>query len=217
MERPLVVLLHGLARGHGSMSRLGTFLRAQGFETFGRTYPSRRHSIQYLASEVSDWIALHAGDRPVCAVTHSMGGVVVRHLHDPRINWQRIVMLAPPNQGSQIAAAFAKNPVFRWYYGPAGGELADGSPWPAPPAPFGVIAGTRAFAWTNPTSWAAGRRFPADQPNDGTVAVSETRLPGMAAFAEVDATHTWIMNDPRVLGLVLAFLRNGSFPTDLAA
>jgi triacylglycerol lipase len=211
--KPLVVLLHGLARGHGSMAGMGRFLRANGFETFGRTYPSRRHSISYLASEVTEWIHEHAGDRPLCAVTHSMGGVIVRHLHDPRIRWHRIVMLAPPNRGSQLAAAIHTNPVFRWYYGPAGAELANGSTWPQPPGPFAVIAGTKGLALANPTSWTMGRRFPAGVAHDGTVAVDETRLDGMSAFAEVDATHTWIMNDARTRALVLRYLREGDFET----
>ena len=210
--RPLVVRLHGLARGHGSMAHLGRGLRAAGLDTVSRTYPSRRHSIRYLAEEVAEWLVAEADGRPVSAVTHSMGGVIVRHLQDPRIQWQRIVMLAPPNQGSQLAAALVKNPVFRWYYGPAGAELASGATWPAPPAPFAVIAGTRALALSNPTSWTFGRRFGRATPNDGTVAVAETRLPGMAAYAEVDATHTWIMNDPTVQALVLAYLRDGAFP-----
>lgn len=209
--KPLVVLLHGLARGHGSMSRLGTFLRAEGFDTVARTYPSRRHSINYLAGEVSEWIIERAQGRPVHAVTHSMGGVIVRHLHDPRIQWERIVMLAPPNRGSRLAAGLMRNPVFRWFYGPAGVELADGSQWPAPPAPFCVIAGTRARAFTNVTSWTLGRRFSPETANDGTVAVDETKLDGMSAFAEVDATHTWIMNDPRAQRLIAAYLRDGCF------
>ncbi|CAN5743028.1 alpha/beta fold hydrolase [soil metagenome] len=211
--KPLVVLLHGLARGHGSMARLGKALRAEGFETWSRTYPSRKHSLSYLAGEVAEWIHEHAGDRPVSAVTHSMGGVIVRHLHDPRIRWERIVMLAPPNHGSRLAAGLVANPVFRWYYGPAGTELADGSQWPQPPAPFAVIAGTRSRALTNVTSWTMGRRFPAGSRNDGTVAVDEARLEGMSAFAEVDATHTWIMNDPRVQRLVIEYLRTGAFVT----
>ena len=209
--KPVVVLLHGLARGHGSMTRLGRVLRGAGFPTWSRTYPSRRHSISYLASEITEWIVAEAGDRPVCAVTHSMGGVIVRHLHDPRIRWERIVMLAPPNQGSQLAAGLVRNPVFRWYYGPAGAELADGSGWPPPPAPFAVIAGTRSVALTNVTSWTLGRRFAASTPNDGTVAVAETRLDGMDAFAEVDATHTWIMNDPRAQAMVVSYLETGAF------
>jgi hypothetical protein len=212
LSRPLVVLLHGLARGHGSMARLGRALRARGFDTASRTYPSRRHSIGYLADEIAAWIVGHARDRAVSAVTHSMGGVIVRHVRDPRIRWHRIVMLAPPNQGSQLAAAVAANPVFRWYYGPAGSELAqDAARWPPPPAPFAVIAGTRGLALTNPTSWTLGRRFASAVKHDGTVAVDETRLPGMAAFAEVDATHTWIMNDARVQQLVADYLTDGRF------
>lgn len=206
-----VVLLHGLARGKGSMGRLGKRLSADGFTTISRTYPSTKRSIVELANEVADWIAEQAGDAPISAVTHSMGGVIVRHLHDRRIRWERIVMLAPPNQGSRLAAALVRNPIFRWYYGPAGSELADGSKWPAPPAPFGVIAGTRGLALSNPTSWTMGRRFPPGVAHDGTVAVEETRLDGMTAFAEVDATHTWIMNDSRVTTLVKQFLRHGTF------
>lgn len=213
--KPLVVLLHGLARGRGSMAKLGRFLAAHGFDTVARTYPSRRHSISELAREVAEWIVEQAGDRPVSAVTHSMGGVIVRHLHDERIRWQRIVMLAPPNRGSQLAAALVHNPVFLWYWGPAAAELVDGSRWPSPPAPFAVVAGTRSLALSNPTSWTFGRKFGPNTKNDGTVAVAETQLEGMSAFAEVDATHTWIMNDPRAQQLALTFLRTGAFDGDV--
>lgn len=206
---PLVVLLHGLARGHGSMAKLGAHLRQQGFETWSRTYPSRRHSISYLANALSDELVEVAGDRPLCAVTHSMGGIIVRHLGDPRLNWSRIVMLAPPNQGSRLAAGLVRNPLFRWFYGPAGAELADATTWPAPPAPFAVIAGTRSLSLTNVTSWTMGRRFPLGVKNDGTVAVDETKLSGMAAFAETDATHTWIMNSDHVRRMIVTFLHNG--------
>lgn len=209
--KPLVVLLHGLARGRGSMERMSTYLRAHDFETWSHTYPSRKHSLSYLATAMTEMLVERAGGRPLFAVTHSMGGVVVRHLHDPRLHWQRIVMLAPPNQGSRIAAGLAANPVFRWFYGPAGAELADASKWPAPPAPFGVIAGTRNRAFTNVTSWTIGRRFATGVANDGTVAVEETKLTGMAAFAEVDATHTWIMNAAEAQRLVRVFLQDGNF------
>jgi triacylglycerol lipase len=209
--KPLVVLLHGLARGHGSMAKLGAFLRHHGFETWSHSYPSRRHSIAYLAAAITEQLVEYAHGRPLHAVTHSMGGVIVRHLHDPRLHWERIVMLAPPNQGSRLAAGLARNALFRWFYGPAAGELADASRWPEPPAPCAVIAGTRSLALTNVTSWTVGRTFPAGVANDGTVAVDETRLPAMTAFAEVDATHTWIMNATHVRELVLSYLREGRF------
>ena len=210
-DAPLVVLLHGLARRDGSLARLRRQLEAAGHATWSRSYPSRRLSIAEAARVVADWIAEAAGGRPLHAVTHSLGGILVRHMHDPRLRWQRIVMLAPPNQGSAVAAALAAQPLFRWFYGPAGRELARGDGWPAPPAPFAVIAGNRRLALGNPTSWTVGRRFASDEPSDGTVAVAETRLPGMAAFAEVDATHTWIMGHPETSRRVLAFLAHGRF------
>ena len=207
--KPLVVLLHGLARGQGSMAELGGYLRRHGFETWSHTYPSRQHSIAYLASALTEQLVAIAGERPIHAVTHSMGGIVVRHLTDPRLHWSRIVMLAPPNQGSRLAAGLVRNPLFKWFYGPAALELADASSWPLPPAPFAVIAGTRSLALSNPTSWTIGRRFPPGVRNDGTVAVDETKLPGMDAFAEVDATHTWIMNSPRARHLAVTYLWHG--------
>ncbi len=144
-------------------------------------------------------IARELAGRALCAVTHSLGGIVVRHMHDPRLAWQRIVMLAPPNQGSQVAGAFGGNPLYKWFYGPAGQELADPRTWPAPPAPFAVIAGTHGDALSNPPSWVVRRArvFATGVVHDGTVAVDETRLDGMAAFATVPATHTWIMNHPQ--------------------
>lgn len=191
------------------MAGLRRFLEASGYETWARTYPSRQKSIVDAAALVAEWIARDLGSRPLAAVTHSMGGILFRHMHDPRLSWQRAIMLAPPNGGSQLAAFFAKNPFFRWFYGPAGVELADATPWPRPPAPFAVVAGTRHLSLVNPTSWTLGRRFAEGEPHDGTVSTNETRLEGMSAFATVDATHTWIMNDRQAQRHVLAFVERG--------
>jgi hypothetical protein len=51
--------------------------------------------------------------------------------------------------------------------------------------------------------------MPRDEPSDGIVTVAETKLPGMADFATVDASHTWIMNHPEVRAMVLEFLARG--------
>ena len=210
-ELPTVVLLHGLARRAGSLAGLGRALAAAGFPVWACDYPSRRRGIAEAAAGLADRLAAELPGRPLAAVTHSLGGIVIRHLGDPRLDWRRIVMLAPPNHGSQVAAAFAGNRLFRWFYGPAGGELADPEGWPLPPAPCAVIAGTRRRALGNPTSWVSHRLFAAGTEHDGTVAVDETRLAG-AAFATVDAPHTFIMNDRRARELVLAFLRTGALP-----
>lgn len=207
--KPLVVLLHGLARSNRSMAKVERFLRERGYAVASRSYPSRHQPIAQLAADVADWIVAEAAGREVSAVTHSLGGVIARHIQDPRIRWQRIVMLAPPNRGSRLAGAIADSSLLRWFYGPAGVELTDGARWPLPPAPFAVIAGTRGYAAINPT-WLL-RRFPPGVAHDGTVSVDEARLDGMADFAEVDAHHTWIMNDARVHALVERFLADGCF------
>ena len=208
---PTVVLLHGLARKHGSMARMAQALAAAGYSTRSIDYPSRHKGIADVAAAIADQLAAELPGRPLAAVTHSLGGILFRHLGDPRLDWRRAVLLAPPNRGSHVAASFAHNPLYRWFYGPAGQELASAAAtWPPPPAPCGVIAGTRRRAIVNPTSWVSGRVFGPDQDHDGTVAVDETRLDG-AAFTTVFASHTTIMNEPRVQALTVDFLRDGHF------
>jgi hypothetical protein len=194
------------------MAKLAKALRAAGFSTWSQTYPSRKHSIGYLASALTDELVEYAAGEPLHAVTHSMGGIVVRHLQDPRLQWSRIVMLAPPNRGSRLAGGLVRNPLFRFFYGPAGLELANAGQWPLPQVAPAIIAGPRSLAISKVTSWTVGRRFPLGVANDGTVAVEETKLAEMADFIEVDATHTWIMNSPVVHHYVIGYLREGRFP-----
>ena len=209
---PAVVFLHGLARSHRSLAPLRRRVDTAGFSTWARSYPSRRLPLRELATTIAGWIHDEVGDRPLVGVTHSLGGILVRHMRE-LLDWRGVVMLAPPNNGSRVAALMGRRPFLRWFYGPAGEQLASSESWPAPPDPFAVVAGTRDLALTNPTSWLTRGIgvFPRSEPNDGTVTVAETQLPGMADFATVDACHTRIANHPRTHQLVLDFLCNGRF------
>ena len=211
--KPTVVFLHGLARSHRSLAILRRAVEDAGYPTWARSYPSRRLDLAALADWLAQAIREDLGEGPLFGVTHSLGGVLVRHLAD-RLSWRGVVMLAPPNRGSRVAGAFKDNPVFRWYFGPAGQQVERAQGWPAPPSPFGVIAGTASLSAAAPPGWLtrALRLLPPDEPSDGTVAVSETRLDGMADFTSVAASHAWIMNHPRVPELVLGFLEYGRFP-----
>lgn len=211
-----MVLLHGLGRTRLSMAGMARFLAQEGFTTWARTYPSRRRSIADLAELVAGWIEAEFGDQPVHVVTHSLGGILARHMAH-RVPMARVVMLAPPNGGSALAAYLRGFSPFDVLYGPAGqevgGAVVAGQPHPLPSAPTAVIAGTRATSLTNPISWVSGglNVFGAERPHDGTVAVDETHLDGMVAFAEVDASHTWIMNHAEARAMTLQFLRHGRF------
>jgi len=208
----VVVVLHGLARTHRSVSGLTAVIANAGYKTWSATYPSRQQGIQELARSIAARIRAEAPADEYHAVTHSLGGILVRHMRD-ELPWSRVVMLAPPNRGSRVGLALRENPLYRWAYGPAGRDLTDASSWPDPPTPFGVIAGTRSFSIGNPISWLtrSAEMFPPDAPSDGTVSVEETKHPKMAAHAEIDATHTFIMNDPRARALTLEFLAEGRF------
>lgn len=207
-----VAFLHGLGRRASSLRRLRRAIAAAGYATWARSYPSTRADLQAIAQGVS--AQLTALETPIMLVTHSLGGIVARHL-DPALPIERIVMLAPPNAGSAVARGLADWRLFRALYGPAGqqvGRAGDAPAWPAPPAPTGIIAGTGGVSWSNPPSWlikALGLLPRA--PHDGTVTVAEARGCAHVDFATVATGHSWIMNHARTRELVLRFLATGSF------
>ncbi|MFT7583550.1 MAG: hypothetical protein ACI9MR_005237 [Myxococcota bacterium] len=193
------------------MGRLRKQIEDAGYPTWSETYPSRAQPIDVLAHELAENIRTNVPEGPLLAVTHSMGGILVRFMSG-LLPWQRVVMLAPPNAGSIVALRMSLNPLFRWWFGPAGQELGDDTLWPAPPQPFGVIAGTLGPSIGNVPSWVVGSILPKDEDNDGTLTVSETKCDGMADFAAVRASHTWIMDHEETAPNVLGFFADGRFP-----
>jgi len=224
-DRPLVVLLHGLARTRRSMAGLSVDLQRRGFATWNFTWPSRRMAVAEAAATVWDELLAEHGaqvaQRPVHAVTHSLGGIVALHLAR-HVALRHLVMLAPPVRGSRVAQAFADWRIFQWFYGPAGTQVAQPPQDWHPPgdiASIGVIAGTAGLHWGNPVSWATRALgvLPAGLASDGTVAVAETRPDLAHHYLELPATHTWIMDDPQVRDRVAEFLWNGRFAPNPAA
>lgn len=120
-------------------------------------------------------------------------------------------MIGPPNQGSEVADALMKNPLYRYVYGPAGQQLgtrqeALSGCLGAVDYELGVIAGSRSLDPVS--SWIIG------QPSDGKVAIARTKLEGMKAHCVVKATHTFIAGKREVWELTERFLREGCFSAD---
>ncbi len=207
-----VVLLHGLGRTSLSMKALQWRLQDAGYGVVNITYPSLSHPIQDLARmAVNEGLAGCAAlglDR-VSFVTHSLGGILVRQYlaqHDiPGL--QRVVMLGPPNQGSQMADYLESLGLLEPFLPSAVVQLGlseQSVPRRLGPVSFqlGVIAGT-----VNQLPFLPGQ----PELGDGTVAVSETLVSGMADFLELPVSHTFMMWDKDVAEQVVFFLEHGVF------
>jgi hypothetical protein len=207
----MVIVLHGLARSRASMAPLSRRIARAGFDVRNVGYRSTAAPLDDLAREVRAEVEPVLVAAPaVHFVTYSMGGLVVRRM---LADWQpvglgRVVMIAPPNQGSQIVDALRRRSAVRWLYGPAFEHLgtdAQSVPNRLGPVGFetGVIAGSRVVS---PLGW-----WLIPEPSDGTIAIERTRVAGMTDHIVLPHSHTFIMASPRVADEAVHFLRHGRF------
>ena len=207
-----VVLLHGLARSSRSMSKMETALQAAGFSTWNIGYPSTKYPIDRLAAQfvVPEIRKCSIGSGPISFVTHSMGGILVRQIHrtEPGIQFGRVVMLGPPNHGSELVDHMRGWSLFRWVNGPAGQQLgteAGSFPNSLGGAHFevGIIAGNKPFLEPF-TSFIGG-------PSDGKVSLESAKLEGMKDSLTLPVTHALMMRDRQVIEQTIRFLNSGYF------
>lgn len=206
-----VFVLHGLARGARSMARLSTQLSDARFVVHNLDYPSTEEPFPRLVALLRTRVDHEGAACPaIHFVTYSLGGLVVRAFleQSPPSRLGRVVMIAPPNHGSQIVDHLGDTWIFRTLLGPVASELGT-TPESVPNRlgppryPLGIIAGDRAI---NPL----GAVLLPD-PHDGAVSADSTRLDGMSDFLVVHRSHTFIMQAPEVATQTIAFLRYGRF------
>lgn len=206
------LLLHGLCRTNRSMIPIQRFLTRAGYQVTNPSYPSRRFPIEILSRRyLAPILTKLQKPKPtrLCIVTHSMGGILIRHWlseNQPQVPF-RIVMIAPPNQGSEIVDSIGHWPLFKWLNGPAGQQLGTQSlpsSLPQPTQEIGIIAGSRSINWINSLCY-----LPGD--DDGKVTIASTQLPGATDHRTIAASHPMILHKTQTFQLTLKFLANGRF------
>ncbi len=208
-----VVLLHGLVRTSASMEKLERRLEKENYYVINVSYPSREHTIEELANiAVGSGIksCLEKETSKINFVTHSLGGILVRQFLklNKRKDIGRVVMLGPPNQGSEVVDNLKDTPGFELINGPAGMQLGTkvtDIPKALGPVEFelGVIAGTQSINIILSTFL--------PNPDDGKVSVESTKVEGMKDFVALPTTHPFMMKNEIVIEQVVHFLKNGKF------
>ena len=206
-----VILLHGLARTSGSMEKLEKRLIEEKFHVINLGYPSRDDSIEVLAKRaISPALAQCNPEQQINFVTHSLGGILVRqYIKQQKIpNLNRVVMLGPPNHGSEVVDKMGDVPGFNFLNGKAGMQLgtdSDSVPNTLGEAGFdvGIIAGTRSI------NLILSYLIPGQ--DDGKVSVDNTKLQGMSDHIILPVTHTFMMNNKNVIAQTIHYLENGKF------
>jgi len=205
-----VVLVHGLWMNGLELSALGHRLRREhGYDVRTFSYPTMHGSAAEVCRDLAEFTSGVANGRRVHLVGHSLGGVLVyRMLSECGADRfeGNAVLLGAPLSGCKAARGAARWPMLRPLLGPhVLEELAEPPPrsWGGRNA-LGVIAGTLRMG--------TGQFFAHfDEDNDGTVGVSETRIPGLADHLVLPHSHFGMLYARDVAGHVAHFLGHGHF------
>ena len=206
-----VILLHGLLRSSKSFSKLERELNLRGFHTVNQNYPSRTLEVEDLAFEAIDSAIVQChSEQPIHFVTHSMGGILLRYYLSKKDipNLGKVVMLAPPNQGSEVVDKLKHLWLFKFLNGPAGVQLGTDElslPNKIGKADFevGVIAGNKSFNFFLSTLLPGA--------DDGKVTVENTKLEGMKYHIVLPTSHIFMMNNKKVWHQIFSFIAKGQF------
>ncbi|MGH1403414.1 MAG: esterase/lipase family protein [Alphaproteobacteria bacterium] len=212
--KELIILLHGILRSDADMLLLQNFFKSNGYDTLNIRYPSREKSLEALSDFVHDKISKYPQyntDTPIHFVTHSMGGLIARYYITRRTpkNLGKVVMLGPPNKGSEFADWLSETeilaPAFQAIYGPAGQQMTTGYEHIDDDItyPLGVIAGNVSI---NPLApWILNGE------HDGIVAVERTKIDGMSDHIVMSASHSFMMFNTDIMTQALYFIHHNEF------
>lgn len=190
-----LLLVHGLWRTPLSFLLLIRRLRAWGYVTEQFGYAAVAQGYDAIVSRLIHRLERLNRTGPYAVIGHSLGGVLLRsalaRMTGPMP--QHLIMLGTPNRPPRLAQVLGVHWVYQRIMGECGVNLS--SPLfyaglPLPNVPYTIIAGT---------AGPRGRWSPfGDEPNDGIVAVRETRICDDDPVVVLPVTHTFMLNNVQV-------------------
>ncbi|GGO75468.1 hypothetical protein GCM10011348_00330 [Marinobacterium nitratireducens] len=198
-----VLLIHGMGRTPVSMLWLRHRLQADGHRVLLFGYSPTLETLEGVSGRLLRRIGQLEAGAPYALVGHSLGTVIIRNAlqrlgdRPPALCF----FLAPPLTASKAARRCSRWWLYRTLTGEMGQLLADEAfmaqlPMPDPVRIYAGTAGPQ-------HDWLPLGR----EPNDGVVTLDEARGDVPEAVLEVDAVHTFIMNDAAVIADIRAQLR----------
>ena len=208
-----VILLHGIGKSSKIMRKMHDHLLIHGYKPHNINYPSTKKPVEELAEYIYQRVKqlIRANDCKLHFIGHSMGAIILRFMLQkyPLKNLGRVVMLAPPNKGSEVVDFFLKFAFFRKWFGPAAQQLTTSNnklleQLTEPKYEVGIIAGD--YSVDKLYSWLL-----LDKPNDGKVTVESTKLNGSKDHIVLHASHPFIPKNKSVMQQTTYFIANGCF------
>jgi len=219
--RQHVILLHGLWFNRTVMALLARRIRKAGFQTHCLSYPSMKENPSNNARYLHDYLqslSLEVKEQSVHFVAHSLGGLVVLNFLDHYLDFPvgRVVLLGSPVLGSDSAQRLLEFPLGSKMLGRSieeNGLLNGVSFRQNGSQEIGMIAGTLSFGLGTLLGSGGGK----NEPDDGVVSVSETRMPGLADHLCVRVSHSGLLVSRQVAEQTCVFLKSGVFQYGMKA
>lgn len=200
-----IALVHGLWNRGWSMAAMAKRLRRRGHHVLVFSYPTRGDSLDGHADELYKFL-VEKGAEELHLVGHSMGGLVILNMlsrYDD-LPAGRVVLMGTPVRGSAAVKRLQKLPGQKFIFGLVRENLLEGVQHTPLGRETGVICGNRAFGFGR----IAGKH---DEPNDGSVTVSETVLEGLKDRVELAVAHSEMLVSIEVIEQLEQFLLTGKF------
>jgi hypothetical protein len=208
-----VYLIHGFGGLGIEMEKIRGAIEKEGFTNENFTYKSLIEDVDSVSINLIQTIQKDKPDS-ISFVTHSMGALVVRSMYEkldsisgfPFVH--RIVMIAPPNNGSPVADFFSQFKFVKYIVGPninnlTTNKITGAAKYPIPTCEVGLIAGSF-----------GGKRgynvfITAD--NDGVLLPESTKMGIEKDVLFVRTSHVGLLFNKKAIKNVTNFIQYGKF------